>query len=631
MVFLAIIKWKNNDIFLIDQSDGLTDSIHQDFFCNELGAEFDGKNTYIFKNPEPELFEGLQDYLGFIGVIPTYDDKAQEQIKIIEGEKADFEKFKKIAIKIKNQPQSKLKIPFIKKALKSYQIPAVIHATSLDASANFSVPGSGKTWMAYATYFIEKSRKNVNKLLIVGPNSSFKPWENEYLEMTGESGDIQRITGTQNERRKILGSSDFFEIFLVNYFIVAKELQPLLQMLSENKFMLIVDESHHFKNPNSIAADALLQLSKLAKKRMILSGTPVPNNFDDLWSQFTFLYPNYQVFGDFVNYQFSLSTYADSPVEQLEFVKDQIDPFYTRISKKQLGLPPVKIHRIPVPMSEIQKRVYNAIRGHIKSGEHVDRGDEIAAQKWRKASMIYLIECATDPSLLTKSSQYLERPIAEEGLSIQNTIDNYEKMEKTTKKIETACDLVGKIISKKDPQTKKNSKVIVWCSFVKSIRKLEEMLADYKPISIYGAIPKDEEDDPSDNREIRIESFKTEPDCNLLIANPASLAESVSLHKACHNAIYLDRTYNGGHYMQSLERIHRIGIPKGTKTEYYILQSEDTIDLNIDARLEDKKDMMLEILNDIDPTKLDYDLTYDQFTNEFDADFKSFKKHLDED
>ena len=43
--------------------------------------------------------------------------------------------------------------------------------------------------------------------------------------------------------------------------------------------------------------------------------------------------------------------------------------------------------------------------------------------------------------------------------------------------------------------------------------------------------------------------------------------------------------------------------------------------------------MMLEILNDIDPTKLDYDLTYDEFTheNEFDADFKSFKKHLDED
>ena len=84
---MAIIKWKNNDIFLIDQSDGLTDSIHQDFFCNELGAEFDGKNTYIFEKPEPELFEGLQDYLDFIGIKPDFDSKAEEKIKLIEEDK----------------------------------------------------------------------------------------------------------------------------------------------------------------------------------------------------------------------------------------------------------------------------------------------------------------------------------------------------------------------------------------------------------------------------------------------------------------------------------------------------------------------------------------------------------------
>ena len=40
--------------------------------------------------------------------------------------------------------------------------------------------------MGYASYFLEKSKKNVNKLLVVGPNSSFKPWEHEYFEMTGE-------------------------------------------------------------------------------------------------------------------------------------------------------------------------------------------------------------------------------------------------------------------------------------------------------------------------------------------------------------------------------------------------------------------------------------------------------------
>ena len=135
----------------------------------------------------------------------------------------------------------------------------------------------------------------MNKLLVVGPNSSFRPWEHEYFEMTGQEPNVARITGKQQDRIAILNSSEFFEIFLVNYFIISKEFQRIKRMLSEDKFMIIVDESHHIKNPNSQAASALLELANSAKKRMILSGTPVPNNFDDLWSQFSFLYPNFQI------------------------------------------------------------------------------------------------------------------------------------------------------------------------------------------------------------------------------------------------------------------------------------------------------------------------------------------------
>ena len=142
-------------------------------------------------------------------------------------------------------------------------------------------------------------------------------------------------------------------------------------MLSEDKFMIIVDESHHIKNPDSQAASALLELANSAKKRIILSGTPVPNNFDDLWSQFSFLYPNFQVFGGLLDYQFNLKNYEGFPAEQLGFVKEQIEPFYTRISKNDLQLPPTNIKRIPIAMSETQERIYNAIRGHIKDNEKI--------------------------------------------------------------------------------------------------------------------------------------------------------------------------------------------------------------------------------------------------------------------
>ena len=71
---MAIIKWRKNEIVLVDQSDGLIDAVNQHFLCNELEAKFDGKNTYIFKDPDPDLFEGLQEYLSFIGVKPDFEE-----------------------------------------------------------------------------------------------------------------------------------------------------------------------------------------------------------------------------------------------------------------------------------------------------------------------------------------------------------------------------------------------------------------------------------------------------------------------------------------------------------------------------------------------------------------------------
>ena len=44
--------------------------------------------------------------------------------------------------------------------LKPFQKKSVSHALALRDSANFSVPGAGKTWMAYATYFLTKERRD---------------------------------------------------------------------------------------------------------------------------------------------------------------------------------------------------------------------------------------------------------------------------------------------------------------------------------------------------------------------------------------------------------------------------------------------------------------------------------------
>ena len=65
---------------------------------------------------------------------------------------------------------------------------------------------------------------------------------------------------------------------------------------------------------------------------------------------------------------------------------------------------------------------------------------------------------------------------------------------------------------------------------------------------------------------------------SVLLANPAALAEGVSLHTVCHDAVYLDRTFTAGQYLQSVNRIHRLGLAPGTDTLTSVLVAQGTVD-----------------------------------------------------
>jgi SNF2 family DNA or RNA helicase len=94
----------------------------------------------------------------------------------------------------------------------------------------------------------------------------------------------------------------------------------------------------------------------------------------------------------------------------------------------------------------------------------------------------------------------------------------------------------------------------------------------------------------------------------LLIANPAACAESISLHKVCGEAVYLDRTFNCAHFLQSKDRIHRVGLDRTDKVNYYYFICDGSIDEVVDRRLVDKERRMLELLEqDLGTVNLDSD------------------------
>ena len=101
--------------------------------------------------------------------------------------------------------------------------------------------------------------------------------------------------------------------------------------------------------------------------------------------------------------------------------------------------------------------------------------------------------------------------------------------------------------------------------------------------------------------------------------------------KVCSNAIYLERNYNGAQFMQSMDRIHRLGMKQDTKVVYHCIIGKRTIDEKIDERLWEKWADINDALNDSWPRILDYDGTSEFITREeSDKDFKSLVDHLKE-
>ena len=98
------------------------------------------------------------------------------------------------------------------------------------------------------------------------------------------------------------------------------------------------------------------------------------------------------------------------------------------------------------------------------------------------------------------------------------------------------------------------------------------MFSRYEPALIYGGVPS-EASSPTAllTRESELQRFREDPSCMILLANPAAMSEGVSLHQVCHDAIYVDRTFNAGQHLQSIDRIHRLGLPPDTETNLTFL------------------------------------------------------------
>ncbi len=623
-------------------------------------------NAYNFKNTSENLWENISDDDYIISQMynlftcPGYSIIPNPKIKEIkekfEQQQKDYQKFTELGIKLKENKNPELPKIELKKGitLESFQKMSINHMINIPNSANFSIPGSGKTLMTLSAFNILKNQSKIDQMWVIGPLASFKAWEIDYENLFGKSISSHTLryhARTPAERKKLRNKIKDKDIIITSYGTATNDIDLIKSLWESNdkKILLVLDESHHIKNIRETTVDGndtlsskIIQLGKSAERRCILTGTPIPRDLTDLWSQITFLWPHIEPFKDRREFGRRLKDFEGFVEDE---IKKDIEFMWSRVTNKQMEpkMPERFYETIEIKMDSTQQQIYSIIREQMI--HEMDQGrNQDAIRKLKKARIIRLLQTVTNPRLISENDpdfRYDKLTVTKKGdKDILHLLSEYDDT-KTTPKIIAAAKHARELATGIGLRAlnKKPKNVLIFTMFKGTAKDLSEELNDQNPLIVTGDL----------DAKIREETYEKFKDWNfkngsgkILIATVGSIAESVSLHKnkegksVCQTVIYLERNYNAGQYMQSLFRVYRIGSNKDLPVRYYFYQSTfddgtDSIDGRIHDILDNRTTTMFEMLNDefnIQPMSLGIDQGEKRDEDDKDEDMEDIEDEI---
>jgi len=449
-------------------------------------------------------------------------------------------------------------VPHLKRQLTDHQSRNISMLLRMRSGANFSVPGAGKTMTTLAVWRVLQSRGQVNKLLVVCPRSAFDSWQGEAAECFDDNPQLEIY------ENQIIDPSTV--ILVTNYEKLesSRRLNALLAWASRNSVHVVIDEAHRVKaGGTSVRWRACKQLGAVASRVDLLTGTPMPQGPDDLASLYKLSWPKL-------------------PPEYLStglLTRMRRNTTFVRTTKSELGLPATELETVVREPDALQSEIYSALRDQYAGTFSISNQESAFLARRGKAIMALLAAASNPGLLLSPSMQELTLGIQWPPIEIQS---NRKLVELAREYLRHEMPWKFKFAAGRAQQlANEGKKVIIWSNFVGNLLSLERSLKPFSPALVYGAVS-------SEDRRDQIEKFRKDPSCSVLLTNPQTLGEGISLHHECHDAIYIDRTYNAGLYLQSLDRIHRLGLDQGIVTKIQLLATDATIDTRVNFRLETK-------------------------------------------
>lgn len=282
--------------------------------------------------------------------------------------------------------QEKLRMEGFIRKLTNNQMDNLKKISQLPGAATFSVPGAGKTTEALAYFFVNRNQQD--RLLVVAPKNAFGAWDEQLDSCIKENKEcFMRLRGGESAIREMLEKHPRF--MLITYDQLPRVKKLISSLLAEGNIYMFLDESHRIKGgKRAKRAEAILDIAHLPKKKLVMSGTPMPQSPKDLIPQFLFLYPTKNV--DEKN------------------VIDMIQPIYVRTTKGQLKIPEVKHIVKTVKMSRLQREIYMTLKSEIKRQMNPMLSDSSRYELRRIGKCVMkVMEFVSNPALLSSDMNYV--------------------------------------------------------------------------------------------------------------------------------------------------------------------------------------------------------------------------------
>lgn len=470
-------------------------------------------------------------------------------------------KFKSLIENIKNIKESNYEVPSEQKSiLRPYQETGFKWFKTLGDCGFGGILGDemglGKTLQAITYINSELVEGKLNKkAIIICPTSLVYNWSDEF-EKFAPSLKVGVISGTKNEREKIIENIEGYDVLVTSYALIRRD----IDFYKKHKFdICIIDEAQYIKNPKSLNASSVKEID--ANKKFAMTGTPIENSLTELWSIFDFVMPGYlKSHNKFVT-SYESNIVKDNSSEALNELLKLIKPFILRRFKKDvvLELPPKIEHKVLVDMTKEQKKLYYSYVQEYKN----ELNGEIKEKGINKSKIKIL-------SLLTRLRQLCCDP--------GSFIDNYSG---DSGKYIALYDIL-------DESLENNHKVLLFSQFTTILGTIRKKLKEkgIKVMYLDGAIS-------SKDRMDLVKEFNEGEPAVFLISLKAG-GTGLNLTSA-DTVIHFDPWWNPAVEEQAVDRAHRIG-QKNT-VEVIKLIAKGTIEEKIYKIQENKKAIIEKVID----------------------------------